>query len=268
MNNSTNVEFRHGEVYEVKVTDLKPNPRQSRKYFDAEEMKGLEESIRETGIINPITFTGKEDELIIIAGERRWQAASNVGFESIQAKYVEKDLLLISFAENFHRADLNAIEKAEALLELQTQLDCTLEQLAQRISKSKTTVSELLSLNRLPADVKDICRQSNKYVLTRLVEIAKAGDEEAMRSMFLKYQKELQCQTGKRKSVNSQSEINRIISWISGSITQIKKLDINAQDKESVMRLCNKAEEFHQISSMMAGKYQNSNDVRETEHQD
>lgn len=267
MNNRTCAEFEHGKVYEVSVAALKPNPRQPRKYFDAEEMRGLEESIKESGIINPITFTCKEEELVIIAGERRWQAARNVGFEHIQGKYVAKDLLLISFAENFHRADLNAVEKSETLSELQAQLDCTLEQLAKKISKSKTTVSELLSINRLPEDVKNVCRQSNKYVLTRLIDIAKAGDEEAMRDEFFKYQKELQGKTGKRKSVASQSEINRIISWITGSITQIKKLDINAQDKESVMRLCNKADEFQQISSKIAGEYRNSNDVRFPEHQ-
>jgi ParB family chromosome partitioning protein len=142
---------------ELPLDAVTPNPRQPRQVFDEEAMAELVHSLREVGLLQPIvvrSLGGGRFELV--AGERRWRAARLAGFEMIPAivRDTGDDVLLRdALLENLHRAQLNPLEEAAAYDQLLTDFDCTQEQLAARIGRSRPQVSNTLRLLRLPPPV-------------------------------------------------------------------------------------------------------------------
>jgi ParB family chromosome partitioning protein len=183
--------LEHGMTSYIKCSELHRSSNPSRAFICSEALETLKDSISSCGQIHPITFTQINGVLEIVSGERRWLACQKADIEFIQAKYVDRDLEQIALAENFQREDLLPMEKAELLLSLKKSGKLTCKQVADIIGKSVSSVSELLSLTRLPEDVKAACRISNLYVLTRLVKIAKASGQKARRRLFKAYQQEL-----------------------------------------------------------------------------
>lgn len=142
---------------EIALDNIEPNPNQPRREFDEEALKELATSIREIGIIQPITLRQVEDgKYQIIAGERRWRASQMAGLTTIPA-YVrtvqDENVMEMALVENIQREDLNAIEIALAYEHLSETTGMTQEKISERVGKSRTAVTNYMRLLKLPAQV-------------------------------------------------------------------------------------------------------------------
>ncbi len=150
----------------LKVEQLEPNRFQPRTEFDETGLEELSESIRMQGIVQPIVVTpkgdGKDGRYHIIAGERRWRAAQKAGLTEVPVVVREgmsdQQLLEMALVENIQREDLNAIEEAEAYRALSETFNLSQEEIAKRVGKGRTTITNILRLLRLPAEVQDLLR--------------------------------------------------------------------------------------------------------------
>lgn len=187
LNEATDLKDRlTGGVYDVPVELINPNPYQPRKYFDETALEELSSSIKANGVIQPIVVRqGDDNELYLVAGERRLKASQMAGLESIPAILTEGNPIEISLIENLQRENLNPVEEAEALEKMIEVFEYTQEQVARVIGKARSTVTEILTLNRLPEPIKDECRRAD---ISRrvLIEIAKQDTPEEMVSLFEK----------------------------------------------------------------------------------
>jgi ParB family chromosome partitioning protein len=142
---------------EVPVASIRPNPLQPRSHFDEETMSSLAASIREVGLLQPILVRDLgEGEFELIAGERRWRAARRAGLQTIPViiqTVSDSSSLEHALVENLHRADLNALEEAAAFHQLIDDFGYTHEQVATRVGRSRTAVTNTLRLLQLPAGV-------------------------------------------------------------------------------------------------------------------
>lgn len=144
-------------INEIPVDHISPNPDQPRRTFDEEALEELATSIRELGIIQPLTLrnVGK-DSYQIISGERRYRAAKLAGLETVPA-YIrtanDSELTEMALIENIQREDLNAIEIALTFRKLIDQYNLTQERLSERIGKKRATIANFLRLLKLPAEV-------------------------------------------------------------------------------------------------------------------
>jgi ParB family transcriptional regulator, chromosome partitioning protein len=141
----------------VAMTSIKPNPLQPRTRFDEEAMSNLASSIREVGVLQPILVRESgEGEYELIAGERRWRAARRAGLQTIPVlvqSVSDVHSLEQALVENLHREDLNPLEEAGAFQQLVDEFGYTHEQVASRVGKSRTVVTNTLRLLQLPAGV-------------------------------------------------------------------------------------------------------------------
>ena len=145
------------EFAEIPVGSISPNPQQPRTVFDEDDLQELAESIREFGVLQPIVVRrAGEDRFELVMGERRWRASQQAGRDTVPAIIRGTDdtaLLRDALLENLHRANLNPIEEANAYAQLLQDFDCTKEDLAQRIHRSRPQVSNTLRLLNLPPRV-------------------------------------------------------------------------------------------------------------------
>ncbi|NTW87944.1 MAG: ParB/RepB/Spo0J family partition protein [Desulfobulbaceae bacterium] len=255
MKNIAEYNYVHGIIYEIKCADLQPNRNQPRKYFCPEAMEKLSASIKSCGQIHAIAFTRVGDSFEIVAGERRWRALQESGIEIIQAKYVDRDLEGIALAENFQREDLTPLEKAELILALKTKHGYSLVQLAEYAGKSVTSISELLSLRRLPRDIKEACRNSNKYCLTRLVQIAKTRDQESQRRLFRVYQQELDGEKFGGEPRRDQSDITKTFTRLDRIYADILKVETEHMTEKDLCILFSKFNIVEQVINKIAREY-------------
>lgn len=144
-------------INEVAIEKIKANPNQPRHEFDQEALEELAESIRQIGIIQPITLREMEDGTYqIIAGERRWRASQMAGLKEVPA-YIrtadDEKMMQMALVENIQREDLNAIEIALAYQNLIEQYNLTQDALSEKVGKKRATVANYLRLLKLPAPV-------------------------------------------------------------------------------------------------------------------
>ena len=144
-------------INEIPLDQIEPNPNQPRREFDSEALQELANSIREIGIIQPITLRQTDEHRFqIIAGERRWRASQLAGLEAIPA-YIrtikDENVMEMALVENIQREDLNAIEIALAYEHLLEADGMTQEKVSERVGKSRTAITNYLRLLRLPAQV-------------------------------------------------------------------------------------------------------------------
>ena len=140
----------------IKISKIEPNRDQPRKNFDKEALEALSDSIRQHGVISPITVQKKGDRYIIIAGERRWRAARMAGLTEIPAyvgDYSEREIAELSLIENIQREDLNPIEEAQAYRRLMTEFNLKQEEVAERVSKSRSAITNTMRLLKLSEEV-------------------------------------------------------------------------------------------------------------------
>ena len=142
---------------ELAVKDLMPNPYQPRKTFEPDKLKELVNSIRESGIIQPLIVRKAGEKYEIVAGERRWRAAQEVGLMTIPVvvrKYDDATMMEVALIENMQRSDLNPIEEAEGLRSMMDKLGITQAEVAKKMGMSKPAVSNALRLLNLPDSIR------------------------------------------------------------------------------------------------------------------
>ena len=144
------------QMAEIAIGKIIPNPTQPRTQFDDEALAELAESIKQLGVIQPITVKKSGEEYIIISGERRWRAAQMVGVEFLPA-YIrdvdDENLHAMALVENIQRQDLNAIEIALGMQRLIEECGLTQEAMADKVGKTRSTVSNYMRLLNLPDEV-------------------------------------------------------------------------------------------------------------------
>ena len=180
--------FEKGKLYQLPRDAVQPDPDQPRKFFDEQALTELSASIASHGVLQPILVReGTDGIFVIVSGERRYQATLKAGLETIPAIITDGEPAEISIIENLLRENLTAIEEAEGIERLRAQHDYALSDLSRALGKAESTLSGILSLNRLPPEVKDDCRNDPKAVLGILMEIAKQKTPEKMTALYAKY---------------------------------------------------------------------------------
>ena len=167
------------EIEMINIDELRSNPYQPRKVFDKEALQELADSIKEHGVFQPIIVKKSIKGYEIIAGERRVKASKIAGLDKIPAivrDFNDTQMMEIALLENLQREDLNAIEEAVAYKKLQETLNLTQEELAKRLGKSRSHITNMLGLLTLPEKIKD--EISNKNISMAHARIlSKLNDE-------------------------------------------------------------------------------------------
>ncbi len=165
----------------ILIEDVIPNPHQPRKTFDIEQLQELSDSISEHGVITPIIVVLEDGRYVLIAGERRLRASKMAGLDVIPAiirDYTNSQMMEIALLENLQREDLTPIEVAFSYKNLIDELELTQEQLAKRVGKSRSSVTNMLGLTELPSIVQDMVNKGvvsmgHARVLSKLKDEAK-----------------------------------------------------------------------------------------------
>ena len=148
-------------LLEIGVEEIEPNPNQPRKAFDSKALDELTASIKTSGVIQPVIVRRQGPRYQLVAGERRWRAASQAGLVRIPAilrEVTDAESLELALVENLLREDLNPMEEAEAFDKLLARFAWTQEELAQRIGKERSSIANALRLRHLPLPVQDDLR--------------------------------------------------------------------------------------------------------------
>lgn len=143
----------------VKITKVEPNREQPRKNFDEDALQELADSIKQYGIVEPLIVQDRKTHYEIIAGERRWRAAKLAGLKEVPVivrNYTEQEIVEISLIENIQREDLNPIEEAQAYKRLLTEFHLKQDEVAERVSKSRTAVTNSMRLLKLCDEVQQM----------------------------------------------------------------------------------------------------------------
>jgi ParB family chromosome partitioning protein len=199
------------QLYMVPLAELQPDPMQPRKYMDPLALEELTVSIRQMGIIEPIVCRQDPATGLVytVAGERRCAAARLAGLAMVPAVFIDgENYAEIALVENLLRQDLNPVEEAEALKRLMDDHRYQQDELARIIGKSPSTISQSLSLNKLPKDIRDECRQDPTVPKNVLVEIARKKQERGMLTEFKKY-RDQQAKIAARETVDAASPTER-----------------------------------------------------------
>ena len=171
----------------VAIDLLDPNPHQPRQVMG--DLSELMASVTEKGIIEPLVVRQRLGRYQIIAGERRYHAAVQVGLREVPVILREVDdaeVMELALVENLQRKDLTAFEEAEALLQLQQKCGHTHEDLARKLGKSRTSITESLSLAAMPAEVRNLCRLADISAKSTLLQIVRQADPKKMLALVEK----------------------------------------------------------------------------------
>jgi len=153
---------RLGSVQFIPLDQIKPNPLQPRSAIDSASLAGLVDSLRTAGLLQPILVRRHNDAFQIIAGERRWRAATQAGLNSIPAivrEASERDMLEIALIENLQRTDLTPIDRAAAYAAYMSRLSLTQAQASHRLGQDRATIANYVRLLELDKDVRDFLTQ-------------------------------------------------------------------------------------------------------------
>ncbi len=175
-------------LLELPVSAIKPNPRQPRTMFDETALESMVASVKEVGVLQPVVVRTSGDGYELIAGERRFRAAQRAGLRTIPAVIRESDdvtSLQEAIIENIQREDLNPIELAEALRELQEELGATQELLAERVSMSRSSIANTIRLLQLPPKVQAMVADG-KIQAGHARALLSIGDGEAQETLALR----------------------------------------------------------------------------------
>ena len=170
----------------IPVDKIDPNPEQPRTEFG--DLTELTASIEEKGVLEPLLvkpnrLTGR---WMIIAGERRWRASQRAGLKEVPCVEMEVDegtVAEIALIENMQRKDLTVWEEADGLLALCEKFGYTHDDVARKVGKSRTTVSEALSIAKIPDDVRQVCRDADVSAKSVLLQIVRQPDDDSMRRL-------------------------------------------------------------------------------------
>jgi ParB family chromosome partitioning protein len=176
----------------VAIDKLAPNPNQPRTEFG--DLSELVESIREKGVLEPLLVRPSDvgGRYMIIAGERRYRASQEAGLTEvpcIELNVDDKAVAEISLIENLQRKDLTPFEEADGLQALADRFGYKHEDIAKRIGKSRSSITETISLSAMPAEIRDLCRRADIRAKSTLLEIVRQPSVEEMTSLAQKISK-------------------------------------------------------------------------------
>lgn len=162
---SSILEEDSSRIQKILIDDIKPNPDQPRRDFDAENINDLANSIKRHGVLQPIIVVRQKgsDGYRIVAGERRWRAAKHAKLSHMPAivrSLKELEQIELALIENIQRVDLSPLEQALSVYRLQHQFNLTLEEISQKLGKAQSTVSNLARLLKLPQQAQDALRRN------------------------------------------------------------------------------------------------------------
>jgi ParB family chromosome partitioning protein len=175
----------------VPIEDIDPNPNQPRQVIG--DLRELVASIREKGILEPILVRPRGSRFQIIAGERRFRAASEVGLAEIPCVVrdsSEPEMMEIALVENLQRKDLTAFEEADGLRALADNFGYTHEAMAEKLGKSRTSITEMLTLTAMPEDIRDQCRRADIHSKSLLLQIVRQSTPEKMAQLIARVTQE------------------------------------------------------------------------------
>ena len=169
----------------IPIDMLVPNPDQPRKTFG--DIADLVSSIKEKGVLEPVLVRPTGDKFQIIAGERRYRASLEAGLSQLPCIEIDVDdrgVLEISLIENLQRLDLDPFEEADGLHKLAEKFLYTHEEIARKLGKSRTSITESLTLNNIPFELRGLCREAGILARSTLLQIARLPNAEAMGAMI------------------------------------------------------------------------------------
>jgi ParB family transcriptional regulator, chromosome partitioning protein len=195
------VRMRHDEHYvealaasagapigrQIPIDRIDPNPNQPRQVMG--DLSELMASVAEKGVIEPLIVRSRGDRFQIIAGERRYQAAVQVGLRELPVVIRDVDdgeVIELALVENIQRKDLTAFEEAEALHHLGQKSAYTHEALARKLGKSRTSITESLALNAMPEEIKNLCRLADISSKSLLLQIVRQPTTQKMTELIEK----------------------------------------------------------------------------------
>ncbi len=200
-------QYAKGNLYQLSIADLRPDPDQPRKVIDHH-----------------------------LSGERRYQAATSLGMTIVPGICAEGNFAEIALVENLQRQDLTAVEEAEVLQRLMVQESYTQEQLGGIVGKARTTVGDILTLNKLPLQIRDACRGDRQITRSVLIEIARRKQERGMLTAYASYRASLE----KGKTTRQAKDANdpeTIFALLEKTSAKIETIDTASWDEETLTRL-------------------------------
>ena len=165
----------------ISIGKIEPNPQQARSELG--DITELMASIKEKGILEPILVRPKGKKYEIIAGERRYMASKAVGLREmpcIEMNVKDSEAMEISLIENLQRKDLNVFEESDGLKSLSDIYGYNHQQIAEKIGKARSTITEILNISKIPFEVRELCQSLNITSRTTLIEISKQKNKEHM----------------------------------------------------------------------------------------
>ena len=172
-------ETKNEEIVELNIDEIRPNPYQPRQVFEQKALEELADSIKENGVFQPIIVKKSIKGYEVIAGERRLRASKIAGKKTIPAiirQLTDEKMAEIALLENLQRENLNALEEAKAYKKLIEQLNITQEELAQKVSKSRSHVTNTIGILRLPKEVQQLIAD-NKLTMGHARVLSKLSDD-------------------------------------------------------------------------------------------
>lgn len=216
---------RDGELKRIKLKDISPDERyQPRKRFDEAELLNLSTSIRKEGLLQPVIINQDEDgRYWLIAGERRFRACQKAGLKEVEAKvYYGKDpsfLAKIAVIENLQRENLNPIEEAMALKRLIDSFGYKQQNIANELGKNRTTINQILSINKLPDEIKEECLALD-IPKRALVSISRIKNRKEQIDLFNKVKRgDISSEDARKKNVKRRKNSSPLV------LTTIQKIN-------------------------------------------
>ena len=253
-------QYVEGNLYKIPINVIEADPDQPRKYFDTVKLGELATSISSKGVLQPVIVRKNdrddlEAEFLIIAGERRYRAAKMAEIDIMPVIFSSGDPAEIALIENIQRDDLKPVEEAYAYMRIMESHGYNQKTLSAVVGKARTTINEILTLNKLPEEVKEGSRTTNtpKNVL---LEIAKRNDPKEMISLYNKVKNENLTvakirQLTRPKPVRTLAPMDkRVIAKVhevKRLIPKINIVDLNSGDKDILW------EELSELQDIISG---------------
>lgn len=161
----------------LKISEISPDNNQPRRYFDKQQLEELKGSISVNGIITPILYRVDGDKKVIVSGERRYKAASELGLEELPAQLVSGNYRVIALTENLQRNSLLPMEEARAIQDIINASGLAQQDVAVQLGKAESTISEILKLNSLPSGIQEAAITSPLWSRNKLLKLSKLKDD-------------------------------------------------------------------------------------------
>jgi ParB family transcriptional regulator, chromosome partitioning protein len=194
----------------IPIEDIQPNPQQPRQALG--DLTDLVASVREKGILEPLLVRSVGGRFEIIAGERRYRAAIEAGLEELPCVVrdtSDAEMMELALVENLQRKDLSPFEEADGLQVLAETYGYTHEMMAEKIGKSRTSITETLALSEMPEEIRNLCRRADIHSKSTLLQIVRQGSAEKMTALVARLGTEGSTRADARRLAHPKTERGR-----------------------------------------------------------